>query len=558
MNLFHDEDVSNSPANAHEKLVWELASILFDDVPSPGGAKDHSRKQRFSRFWEELVEPSTKQSVALAKSAEEKALVSLAGHRIQDACKHLIEGRNFRLATMVSIIGLSEQSKRDMRMQLDEWYNNNVLSEFDDAIRAMYELLAGNACVCEGKQDVPLADRMESFVISDRFSLNWKQAFGLRLWYVIAQQDDISAAVERFAEDVAQDREGWPQTWYAEQGIEPLWDDGERDRRQDLLWGLLQLFSNDGTDLEAVLRPENFQLSPLDARLCWQLWQGLLAVRKKSGMADSSEAADAATLSFADQLVNEGNWLRATFVLLHLSDPTARAKAVQDHLARHAGEIGTEDGETFATLTQSFRIPSAWIWEARALYMRSVRADAVAEVQCLLRALSYDTAHETLVRKVAPSAIVSRKYKQLAELLDEFQGHEESVRGWMLGGAIYKSFLEVRGLHEQRKEISGEVLEALVKALPAVRDASENSDTVQLAALSEMSGFVGRIVMDTSEAASVSDLSLSVRQEIHDTNDMLQRDASRILGLPLTEDSYLQHSLHLSHSYYQGIMAGAR
>ncbi|KAL2759488.1 hypothetical protein ACRALDRAFT_1060463 [Sodiomyces alcalophilus JCM 7366] len=538
-NLFHDEDVSNSPANAHEKLVWELASILFDEVPSgPALGKDESRRQRLSRFWEDLVEPATKRSVALAKSTEEKALVSLAGHRIIDACKFLIEGKNFRLATMVSIIGTSEQSKRDMRMQLDEWHNNNVLSEFEDTIRAMYELLAGNAGVCEGKENVPVVDRLETFVMSKRFSLNWKQAFGMRLWYVISQQDDISAAVEQFANDIAQDREGWPQTWYAEQGIDPLWDDGDRARRQDLLWGLLQLFANDDTDLEAVLRPENFQLSPLDARLCWQLWQGLLAARKKSGAADSPEGADAATLSFADQLVNEGSWLRATFVLLHLSDPTARAKAVQDHLARHAGEIGAEDSEAFTTLTQSFHIPSAWVWEARALYMRSVRDDAVAEVQCLLRALSYDTAHETLVRKVAPSAIVSRKYHQLAELLGEFEGHEESVKGWRLGGGIYKSFLEVRDLYEQRKEVPAETLEALVKALPGVREATEGSDTVRLAALSEMGGFVSRMVMDTTEAAT--------------------RDASRILGLPLTEDAYLQHSLHLSHVYYKGIMAGAR
>ncbi|ROT43335.1 hypothetical protein SODALDRAFT_266791 [Sodiomyces alkalinus F11] len=538
MNLFHDEDVSNSAANAQEKLVWELASILFDDSPSPASGTTPSRRERVSRFWEELVEPATRRSVALAKSTEEKALVSLAGHRIQDACKYLIEGRNFRLATLVSIIGTSEQSKRDMRTQLEEWYGNNVLSEFDDAIRAMYELLAGNGCVCEGKKGVPVADRMESFVISQRFSLNWKQAFGLRLWYVISRQDEVPAAVEQFADDVAQDREGWPQTWYAEQGIEPLWDDEDRGRRQDLLWGLLQLYSNEATVVEAVLRPENFQLSPLDTRLCWQLWQGLLATGKFFTASGTSEAADAATLSFADQLVNEGSWLQATFVLLHLSEPTIRAKAVQDHLARHAGEIGAEDSEAFTTLTQTFQIPSAWIWEARALYMRSVRDDAVAEVQCLLRALSYNAAHETLVRKVAPWAIVSRNYHQLATLLDEFEGHEESVKGWMLGGEIYRSFLGVRRLHEQRKEVPMETLEALVKALPGVREATESSDTVRLAAVSEMGGFVARIMMDTAEPA--------------------MRDASRILGLPLTEGSYLQHSLHLSHAYYQGIMAGAR
>ncbi|KAM0322316.1 hypothetical protein ACHAQA_009606 [Verticillium albo-atrum] len=537
-SIFHHQDLSN-PASAHERLVWDLASILFDRVvPSGTSTEEQLRKGSLSRFWTDLVDASTSRAVALAKTNEEKALTSLAGHRVQEACKLLIEGKDFRLATLVSLIGTSSQSKRDMRAQLIEWQDNNVLSDFADAIRAIYEVLGGNVCVCEGKKGVPVADRMESFVIARRFGLDWKQSFGLRLWYAISQEQNISTAVKKFVDDVTQDREDTPLPWYIEQGFDALWEDQDRNEREDLLWGLLQLYADDATDLESILRPENSQLSPLDSRLTWQLGRALPATGKVSFGVDASEKADAATLSFADQLVNEGNWVEATFVLLHLSNPKTRAKAVQEHLSRHAGLIGSETSADFNTLTQTLKIPSAWVWEARALYMRSVKADPVGEVKCLLQAESYEAAHRVLVDKVAPSAIIERDYAGLATLLSAFEGHEEAVSGWGLGGDIYNSFLTLHRHFGRRERVPSNVVEKLLSGLPVIRETAESGDMISQAAVSEMSSIVAKVVMDATE---------------HD-----QSGVSRILGLPLTEDAHLQHSLHLSRTYYRGIMAGAR
>ncbi|KAM0272535.1 hypothetical protein ACHAQH_008695 [Verticillium albo-atrum] len=537
-SIFHHHDLSN-PANAHEKLVWDLASILFDRVaPSGASTEEQFRKKSLSRFWADLVDAATSRAVALAKSSEEKALTSLAGHRVQESCKILIDGKDFRLATLVSMIGTSSQSKRDMRAQLIEWQDNNVLSDFADAIRAIYEVLGGNVCVCEGKKGVPVADRMESFVIARRFGLDWKQSFGLRLWYAISREQSIPAAVKKFFDDVAQDREDTPLPWYVEQGFDALWDDQDRNQREDLLWGLLKLHADDGTDLESILRPENSQLSPLDSRLTWQLGRALPATGKVSFGVDASEKADAATVSFADQLVNEGNWVEATFVLLHLSNPKTRAKAVQEHLSRHAGLIGSETSPDFNTLAQTLKIPSPWVWEARALYMRSVKADPVGEVKCLLQAESYEAAHRVLVDKVAPSAVIECDYDGLATLLSFFEGHEEAVSGWSRGGEIYKSFLTLHRHFGRQERVPLDVVEKLLSGLPVVRETAENGDMISQAAVSEMSSIVAKVVMDAAE---------------HDQNGV-----SRILGLPLTEDAHLQHSLHLSRTYYRGIMAGAR
>ncbi|KAF9875976.1 nucleoporin sonb [Colletotrichum karsti] len=532
-SLFHDQD-TNNPANAHEKLVWELASILFDN-----SASDESRKARFSKFWAALVDSASSRSVALAKSSEEKAIAALSGHRIQDACKFLLEGRNFRLATLVSLIGNNDQSKKDVREQLNEWQEANFLSEFADPIRAIYELLSGNSGVCEGKKAVPLEDRIESFIISERFGLDWKQAFGLRLWYSISRDDDLSAAVGVFEEDVAQDREQRPQTWYSEQGIPALWEDQDSGIREDLLWGLLKLYSNEEADLEAVLRPENSQLSPLDVRLCWQLSRALQSTGKVSYGRDANEKSDALTVAFADQLINEGSWLEAIFVLLHLSQPEMRAKAVKETLCRHAALLGPETGNNFTTLTQTLRIPPSWIWEAQALYMRAVKKDAAAEVQCLLRAGSFSEAHEVFVQKVAPSAVISRDYDELANILSRFEGHDDAIPGWTLGGEVYQAFLELVSHRRQRQQVSppAPVLEKLLAGLPAMHESTESSNITSLAAISEMGSMVAKVMADIS------------RQEQH---------VSQVLGLPLTEDAHLKHSLDLSLSYYKGLMAGAR
>ncbi|KAH0440223.1 nucleoporin sonb [Colletotrichum camelliae] len=538
VSLFHDEDTTN-PANAHERLVWELASILFDGPASADeDLGNESRKSHLSKFWAALVDSASSRSIALARSPEEKAIAALSGHRIPEACKYLLDGNNFRLATLVSLIGSNDQSKKDMREQINEWQDANFLSEFADPLRAIYELLSGNSGVCEGKKAVPLEDRIESFIISQRFGLDWKQAFGLRLWYSISHNDHLSAAVRLFEEDIAQDREQRPQTWYLEQGIPALWNDQHSEAREDLLWGLLKLYSDAETDLEAALRPENSQLSPLDIRLSWQLSRALLSTNKVSYGHDASEKADASTIAFADQLVSEGSWLEATFVLLHLGNPEMRAKAVQENLCRHAALLGSETGSNFTTLTQTLKIPPSWIWEAQALYMRAVKKDAAAEVHCLLRAGSYPEAHHVFVHQVAPSAIVSRNFDELAVTLSRFEGHDHAIPGWTLGGEVYKAFLELVSRRKQRQQISIQVLDSLLSGLPALRESAENGNITSLAAISEMGSIVAKVMAEVPR---------------HD-----QDDVTRVLGLPLTEDAHLKHALNMSLSYYQGLMAGGR
>lgn len=556
-----DTGAKNSAAE-HEKLVWELASILFDTVDNvkipaeyqnQPDAPDKLRRESLSRFWETMVEAESNKGISMAGSSEEKALAALAGHRIADACKHLLDGKNFRLATLVSLIGTGDDIKRDMRDQIGEWRSGHILSEFSDPIRALYEMLSGNVCVCEGQKGGPSENRMESFAISTKFGLNWKQAFGLRLWYATSMQDAIADAVQQFKEDYEQDKEQHPVSWFVEQGISTIWNDPKEHEREDLLWGLLQLYSNKEADLESILRPENSQLSPLDYRFTWQLGQALTATGKASFGPNAEEKSDAATIAFASQLTNEGSWLDAAFVIMHLTDPDARSRALQEHLCRNAGFVGDEQSESFKKLTEKLKIPSKWIWHAKALYMRSVKKDAAGEVQSLLRAGSFAEAHQTFIKEVAPIAVIERDYDALADLLRQFDGRQSQVSDWNLGGEVYKAFLQLVGFQRRHEHPPLALISGLLEGLPAMHGNTPEAGVVEYAALTDMAEVVAKVVSDLAKSGKVCHIEHEQLKKLELTS--CQMDHRRILKLPLTEDILLRHSRDLAWSHYHTVMA---
>ncbi|KAI9049105.1 hypothetical protein LZ554_006953 [Drepanopeziza brunnea f. sp. 'monogermtubi'] len=539
---FFDDGAASNPAAAHEKLIWQLASVLFDPIEPPESLQhvphiqDRLRKDNLSAFWQKLVDESTSKHVALAQSNEEKAIASLSGHRIPDACGQLVSSGNYHLATLVALIGSKDNIRKDMRQQLDDWQKTQMLAEFSQPVRTVYELLAGNVCVCAGSKG-----EMATFGVSKRFGLDWRQAFGLRLWYAISAKEPLESAVAEFQEDITQDREtATPHSWYVEQKVPALWDDANLQQREDLLWGLLKLYAyNNEVNVEDVLRPENSQLSPLDVRLTWQLSRALIASGQVQYSDNPDENADRTTLSFAAQLSSEGSWLDAVFVLLHLTSAEARARSIQDHLAQHAGLIGSEDSQSFATLTQTFQIPAAWIWEAKALYMRSVERNPIGEVECLIKAGSFNEAHRTFARQVAPQAVVELDYNTLRALLLGFQGKENSIAEWHLGGEIYQDFLELLQSDKKGYAVDDLLLERLLAGLPAVVQDSRHPSFMETVAIETISGVVAKTVIAISKRGEKNNL-------------------HNVLRLPLTEDKYLKHTVDLSLEYYRGVMESAR
>ncbi|KAH8600415.1 nuclear protein 96-domain-containing protein [Bisporella sp. PMI_857] len=485
--LFDFIDDQTTPS--HEKLVWQLASVLWDEIDIPATLEsvpqivDRLRKEKLSAFWEKLVD----------------------SHRIADACGHLLAGKNFHLATLVALVGGSKSTKQDIREQLDNWQTTRFTSEISLPIRAIYELLSGNVCRCEGTKAM-IEDRVDGFTISEEFGLDWRQAFGLRLWYTLDAEDEIKDAVHGFAKDLANNVESvTPQPWYVEQNQTTFWNDPDLEYREDLLWGLLKLYTYDDSDLEAIIRPENSQLSPLNARLTWQLSQALPAFGK-GYHEDAEDKSDQITLTFASQLINEGSWLEAVFVLLHLTDGTARAKAIQTHLARHASRIGPEDSPSFVKLIQDFHIPATWIWEAKALFLRSVKKDPKGEVDSLLKAGLFEEAHRTFTKEVAPKTVIERDYDTLRSLLRRFENKENAISEWHLGGEIYADFLDLLNSLRLGHSTDSLVLQRLLASLPAVIQESRHPDFMETVAIEIISAEVAKAVVTMGKYGEVSTL----------------------------------------------------
>ena len=67
---------------------------------------------------------------------------------------------------------------------------------------------------------------------------------------------------------------------------------------------------------------------------------------------------------YASQLEARGEWHWAVFVLLHLSDPEAREKAVRDALERHCS-CDLELGPREAFVVEDLKVPKEWVYSAK-------------------------------------------------------------------------------------------------------------------------------------------------------------------------------------------------
>lgn len=472
-----------------EKAIWELAAILFDELEEdayagvPTGEASafeyRVRKDQFSIFWEHACQTNALDAVPAASNAEERALAYLSANKIVEACDALVQGKNFRLSLLVSQIGGDETMREDMATQIHEWRELNVLSEMTEPIRALYELLAGNTCICEGKKG-PLEDRARTFAISDRFKLDWKRAFGLRLWYAIQAADPIEAAVKKFADDLDSDERKKPLPWFLEENAPREWQDPDPNSRQDLLWGCLLLYASSkgairAPPLATMVSPQNATGNPLNARLSFQLYHALAL---RFPQTDDSKA-DQLAWDFATQLESTGEWLWAIYAVLHLTNQKQRRLAIEALLAPHTSNI--QEAE-FETLTNEFKIPASWIWSAKALLARS-KKDPVEEVQCLIRSGDWEEAHDVLRRTVAPQAVIEQDYTTLQPLLEAFDQRRKVIK-WEDAGGIYEEFIWLVQDMYPSEEDKVETIAELLESLPAMLE--RQTEFVQRVAAKEM------------------------------------------------------------------------
>ncbi|KAL1801499.1 hypothetical protein ACET3X_001841 [Alternaria dauci] len=591
----------DTPAGVHEQQAWQLLSLLFDDADRiPADVREENvnvyRKEKLSEFWKLLVWDDAQKHAQQAATAEERAIAHLSCNNVADACHTLLDGLDLRLATMVAQIGGDETLRQSMVAQLDEWRRLDVLSEMEDAQRALYELLSGNCTKAEGKAGAGRENRASTFNIASRFALDWRRAFGLRLWYGTLIDEPIEMAVAQFADAVRDGNEDVkPVPWFIQDNVDMGWNDPDAEHREDLLWGILKLYAAEkmglSANVEDVLAPENVSGNPFNARLSFQLFQlfksrqddeteaderkvamptsrgqseddGMFRRSLQSwsapGAADDVQAAnplvelsDKITLTYAASLHTPEHWTTAIWVYSHLSSPAMREHHIRSLVNQFSSSYSLEEGDaTYDYLTHDLKVPATWLHAAAALQAKS-GGDALREASHLIKAEELEEAHEVLCRKVGPEAIVSRDYDALRELMGGFVSKspsarpKETLQGWAQGGQIYFDYIELIDTTGQRsnyrvdEELDNRVQELLTKLQRALeiagRDRLGTCGLEERVALMEIAGTVANLISKTQRT-----------------------NRNAILKLPLTEDLWLKHSIDLSTSYYHNVMVTSR
>lgn len=462
----------DSAAGAYEQHAWQLLSLLFDSaeqIPDDVDPEHRERvkKERLSEFWKALVFSDAQKHAQEAVTHEERAIAQLSCNNVAEACHALLEGLDLRLATMVAQIGGDAHMRQTMLTQIEEWRRLDMLPEMEDSHRALYELLSGNCAQADGKLGAGRENKAVTFNISSRFALDWRRAFGLRLWYGTLIDEPIELAVAQFADAI---RDGLevvkPVPWFVRDNADMGWTDPDAANREDLLWGILKLYAASKLDVPAnvedVLAPENVSGHPLNARLSFQLFQlfysrhedtkeedwrkiGMPTFRgdeegdfRRSFMSSTAtvtnkdtqgtdplvELGDNITLSYAASLHTQEHWTTAIWVYSHLSSAAMREHYIRSLVYQYAKSIAFADTDpTYAYLTNDLHVPATWLHAAAALQAKT-EGDAVREATHLIKADELEEAHEVLCRKVGPDAIISRDYEPLRELMAGFVPEE--------------------------------------------------------------------------------------------------------------------------------------
>ncbi|KAJ5093555.1 hypothetical protein N7456_009416 [Penicillium angulare] len=553
-----------SHGTEEERLIWQLTNILFNDdieddisagVPPQLRSQFAHRikKDRLTRLWKGIIRDRHAHDLDRIRSPEERAVHLLCSHRVEEACKTLVDSQNIHLATLVAQIGRDATSRTDMAKQIEVWRQNNVLSEMTEPVRALYELVAGNGLRSEGKSGGALEDRASSFGFTDRFELDWLQAFGLRLWYSTTEDEPIETAVAKFLDDLATGLEpAFPHPAHRAGTRAAVQPGSDTVGRESPLWVLLKIYSGvngnakiPSIELPAALLPESLSGDVLSNRLSFQFHHVLATVVGQSNAVKINQVqTDRLVWDYASELIASGELAPALFVLLHLSQPDDRKRAVQETLARFGphlpdptlqGDAGPD--AAWQHLTTDLQLPDAWIWVAKALDARD-RGDAIREVDCLIRGRHWNDAHATFCRVVGPTTIISRDYHTLDQLVTGFgEGPERKMRGWSSGGGVYEDFLRLATAPRGRRDPTR--LSRLVNALVAMGDRVRTG-----------SGIDG-----LEERVAFKEMSRTLAGWMtHE--DVQSIDSSSALRLPLTGDARMQQTLEISRRYYGTIMAG--
>ncbi|RMZ90805.1 hypothetical protein DV736_g1962, partial [Chaetothyriales sp. CBS 134916] len=541
-------------AELHDSVdnIYELLHVLFD-VYEDEFSLDLSgqqrldfeprvRKDRLSKFLATVVASRTYPLVYVNDVAA-VAFQHLTAHNVQAACEALGKAKNFNLALLVAQIESADAIfQQDMTEQVVAWKEQDIIGEMTEEIRSLYELLSGNTTICQGKQDGPAENRASTFLMSEKYDLDWLQAFALCLWYGKAKNGNVEDVVEDFEQKISG----------GEESASPVSADG----KEDPLWVVLKLFASSRkttatpaptlpTDLESLSKP-------FDVSKTFTLFQAITRGLHDVQPRRDAIAADRLAADFAFQLEAKGDFVAALWALAHISHDTTRGEMMVDLLCRHAEKEdlnvptnkASEPSRQWLTLTQTLHIPEAWIYQAKALYSRSINSH-FEELHFLIQAKEWDEAHACFCERVAGRLVIDQDYNNLRAIIIAFgEKPEEKVEGWLNGASMYADFATV----VSNRHIGSPTYKATLRRLRStLGDARTrlalNGTDISAGGLEALEERVG------------------VREMSRIVAELLEKDGmggKEVLSLPLGEGEMKKAGEAMAREYYAKVMAGVR
>ncbi|THH21138.1 hypothetical protein EW146_g347 [Bondarzewia mesenterica] len=546
-----------------EALLFRLGHALFDDIDLHLQSTISidvrnriyavRRKTALSSWLEEAVAPAVEEELKsnLSAGSVATAFSRLTGHQVEKACEAAMDGRNVKLATLISQAGGDYEFQEDLRSQLQIWREERIDAHIDEDIRKVYALLAGIVDVLEGSSGTGIEQCPH---VSLAQGLDWKRVFGLHLWFAQPMDAPIADVFDAYEQHWrnAPERAAPPVPWYSEkhEPVESIWRLPTDANPPDALYSLIRLYADPACSLSHICSPLSFGPSPIDYSIPWHLYILLSRCMRVRDFADRdgprgnsdselsdeeeetieghSPSADLLASSYALQLEQMDLIQQAVFVLLHIEGSTGREKAIKDLLARSAPKL---DDWMTRGIAGSLKIPLSWINEAKAIYALD-NGNVYEAYQLYLQAGLYNAAHELAVLELAPEAVVRDDLELLQALFGRIAGH--SVDGWHVRG---KAFLDYVNIRTRMPELRTHVLDP-----ETVPDASQADELEELTkSIPKLIHILPNVLRDRSNPRHNVALSDMISELTRELDSVQPLALGQVKSMPVEEATKLRH-----------------
>ncbi|KJH52844.1 hypothetical protein DICVIV_00889 [Dictyocaulus viviparus] len=411
-----------------EQRVWRLCQALFPTEKS--GNWQWRRTRRVGEWFCEEVSRLPKGDIP--KETVSHVWYLMCAGEATAAIRLANEGGMAMLSLMIStVLSLEHIGRYECSKMVEMWEMNKDINGMSDDLIKIFLVLAGRT---HGK----FVRNEKAVSLNCLESLDWRQAFGIHLWFVNCG-GLLEDAIESFTEDVKAGRASSPECHLIDQ--------------------LIRLACYPSHQVEAVLDAATMlNPNPLDTHLTWHLWSLLRAIGYNTMSLESEQRLHVA---YSSLLTAYEKWHLAIFVLSHICHDQCRSLEIRHVLDRMSLTARPQHYDRVLSICQ---IPAQWIFAAK---LMKAKLEGKHELACqyALAAGEYDVALRLFADEVAPNAIAMGDLEKLRPLAEKMEKEADKIKGWGAIGQIYADYCMLKTMDDEDTEDNEEKLQQLVDSL---------------------------------------------------------------------------------------------